>query len=62
MLATGKPKFYEPHYAELQYFVRCLIEDSSPSPSGQDGLKDLEAISLAYKNQLQLESKIERSF
>jgi len=25
-----------------------------PSPSGEDALKDLEAISLAYKNQIPL--------
>ena len=52
MLATGNSKFYRPHFAELQHFVRCLIHDVSPSPSGEDALKDMEAISLAYKNEI----------
>ena len=55
MLTTGMSEFHRPHFDELQYFVNCLIKDSSPSPSGQDGLKDLEAISLAYKNQIRLD-------
>ncbi len=42
--------------AELQYFVDCLIQDLSPSPSGKDGLKDLEAIAMAYKNRIDLSS------
>jgi myo-inositol 2-dehydrogenase/D-chiro-inositol 1-dehydrogenase len=54
MLTTGKSEFHRPHFDELQYFANCLIKDSSPSPSGQDGLKDLEAISQAYKNQIRL--------
>lgn len=55
MLTTGKSEFYRPHFDELQYFANCLIKDSTPSPSGQDGLKDLEAISQAYKNQIRLD-------
>jgi len=55
MLATGSSEFYQSHFAELQYFVNCLIKDIPPLPSGQDGLKDLEAISQAYKNQIQLD-------
>lgn len=54
MLTTGTPKFYQPHFTELQYFTDCLIHDLSPSPSGEDGLKDLEAIAQAYKNQIRL--------
>lgn len=54
MLTTGKSEFYRSHLEELQYFVNCLIKDSSPSPSGQDGLKDLEIIEQAYKNQIHL--------
>ena len=54
MLATGRSKFYQPHFDELQHFLTCVINDVPPSPSGQDGLKDLEAISLAYKNQISL--------
>jgi len=54
MLTTGTSRFSQSHFAELQYFVNCLINDSTPSPSGEDGLKDLKAISMAYKNQIQL--------
>ena len=56
MLATGKSKFYQPHREELKHFIKCLIEDLPPSPSGEDGLRDIEAISLAYKNQIHLHS------
>lgn len=52
LLTTGNSQFYWPHFAELQYFIRCLIHNLSPSPSGEDALKDLEAISLAYKNEI----------
>jgi predicted dehydrogenase len=52
MLATGTSRFFQPHVAELQHFVDCVTHDMKPSPSGEDGLKDLEAIALAYKNQV----------
>lgn len=52
MLTTGKSKFHQAHFDELRYFVDCLQTDSAPSPSGEDGLKDLEAIEKAYKNQI----------
>jgi len=55
MLTTGSSKFFQSHFVELQYFVNCLIRDLPPSPSGRDGLKDLEAISQAYKNQIKLD-------
>lgn len=55
MLTTGTSKFYQPHFTELQYFTDCLNHDLSPSPSGEDGLKDLEAIAQAYKNQIRLD-------
>lgn len=54
MLTTGRQKFYQSHFAELEHFADCLIHDRQPSSSGEDGLKDIEAISLAYKNQIQL--------
>jgi predicted dehydrogenase len=53
-LVTGKSEFFQAHLDELHYFVKCLTNDLSPSPSGQDGLRDVEAISLAYKNQISL--------
>ena len=49
------PTFYIPHIRELQHFIRCLKQDVPPSPSAEDALKDLEAISLAYKNQIRLD-------
>jgi predicted dehydrogenase len=52
MLTTGTSKYFQPHFAELQYFTHCVGHDLTPSPSGEDGLRDIEAISLAYKNQI----------
>ncbi|MFX1362826.1 MAG: Gfo/Idh/MocA family protein [Promethearchaeota archaeon] len=58
MLTTGISKFYWPHYAELQHFVNCIINESPPSPSGEEGLKDLEAITRAYENRIFPDSTI----
>jgi predicted dehydrogenase len=55
VLTTGTSKYFQPHFAELQYFTQCINKDLTPSPTGEDGLRDLEAISLAYKNQISLE-------
>jgi hypothetical protein len=52
MLTKGISSFNQPHFDELQYFVDCLVNDEAPSPTGLDGLRDLEAISKAYKNQI----------
>jgi predicted dehydrogenase len=52
MLATGRSKFFQPHLDEMQYFVKSLINNDLSSLSREDGLKDLEAIELAYKNQI----------
>jgi myo-inositol 2-dehydrogenase / D-chiro-inositol 1-dehydrogenase len=52
MLATGKSKFFQAHRDELRYFIDCIANDIQPASTGKDGLKDLEAISLAYKNQI----------
>ena len=54
MLTLGTSKYYLPHLTELQHFTNCIINDTLPSPTGQDGLRDLEAIFLAYQNQLSL--------
>ena len=54
MLTKGITSFNQPHFDELQYFVDCLIRDEAPSPTGLDGLRDLQAITDAYKNQIQL--------
>jgi len=55
MLTRSYSKFHEGHFIELQHFVNCLIKDQPPSPSGEDGLKDLEVIEQAYKNQMRLD-------
>ena len=54
IISKGYSKFYQPHVDELKYFVDCMANDLDPSPTGLDGLKDLEAISLAYKNEISL--------
>jgi hypothetical protein len=54
MLTKGISSFNQPHFDELQYFVDCLLKNEAPSSSGLDGLRDLEAISKAYKNRIQL--------
>ncbi len=54
MLTKGVSNFFRPHLDELQHFVDCLVNDAAPSSTGQDGLKDLEAISKAYKNRILL--------
>jgi myo-inositol 2-dehydrogenase/D-chiro-inositol 1-dehydrogenase len=58
-LITGKSsKFYLPHLWELEHFVYCVGNDIKPTPSGQDALKDLEAISKAYDDPIQLGSPV----
>jgi predicted dehydrogenase len=54
MLTKGIQTFFEPHLWELQHFVNCCIEDTPPVSTGLDGLRDLEAISKAYKNTITL--------
>ena len=54
-LMTRTPDVNNPFFRELSYFIKCITQDLSPSPSGEDAIKDLEAISLAYKNQIFLE-------
>jgi len=54
-LLTTKSTQYESTYLrELQHFVHCVRHGLQPSPSGNDALKDLETISLAYKNKISL--------
>ena len=50
LLTRGTPKFYLPHLWEISHFVHCVRHDLPPSPSGNDALRDLETIALAYKN------------
>jgi predicted dehydrogenase len=54
-LLMGKSsQFYLPHFLELEQFVLYLKNDIPPSPSAMDGLRDLEVISKAYANSIQL--------
>ena len=52
MLTRGYSDFHKPHFEELQYFASCLTHGISPSPSGEEGLGDLKAISMAYSNEM----------
>ncbi len=52
MLRKGISSFNQPHFDELQHFVDCLVKDEAPNSTGIDGLRDLEAINKAYKNQI----------
>jgi len=54
LLLGRTPGFFIPYREEISHFVRCIEEDSQPSSSGEDALKDLEAIKRAYENQLRL--------
>jgi UDP-N-acetylglucosamine 3-dehydrogenase len=54
-LLMGRPsQYWLPHFWELQHFVNCVANDTPPRPSGRDGLKDLEAIQMAYDNRIQI--------
>ncbi|WGM88486.1 MAG: Gfo/Idh/MocA family oxidoreductase [Candidatus Bathyarchaeum tardum] len=55
LLTTGISDFHRPHYDELNYFVHCLMNGYSPLPSGEDGVKDMEAICKAYQNSINLD-------
>jgi predicted dehydrogenase len=54
MFTKGISSFNQPHFDELQYFVNCLRKDEAPNSTGLDGLRDLEVISKAYKNRIEL--------
>jgi len=55
LLTKKYSKHHLPHLRKLEYFVHCVRHDLPPSPSGNDALKDLETISLAYKNHICLD-------
>jgi len=40
----------DPRFWEIQHFVDCIQNDEQPSPSGEEGLLGLQAISMAYQN------------
>jgi predicted dehydrogenase len=52
-LLLGKtPEFFKPYFKELMNFINCINEDGEPVSSGCDAIKDLEAITQAYKNKV----------
>lgn len=55
LLTTKSCRHNLQYLGELEHFVRCVRNGLKPSPSGDDALKDLETISLAYKNKIVLE-------
>jgi predicted dehydrogenase len=40
---------HDPYYLELVNFLECLRKNEEPRPSGDEGLRDLRIISMAYK-------------
>ncbi len=55
LLTTNSSQYFSTFLGELHHFVHCVRHDLQPSPSGNDALKDLETISLAYKNKILME-------
>jgi predicted dehydrogenase len=37
------------YYKELDYFVKCIIDDEEPKPDANDGLKVLKIVDLVYR-------------
>lgn len=56
LMLRRTPKFFMPHFDELEYFVNCLQSGEKSSESGEEALKDMEVIDQAYKNSVHLES------
>lgn len=52
MLTMNISDYWIMYMREVEDFVRCIRNDSTPSSSGYDGLKDLEVISRAYANNI----------
>ena len=55
LMLRRPPPFFLPHRREILHFVQCITENKRPLTSGEDAIKDLEAISLAYKNEIILQ-------
>lgn len=49
------PKYYLSYLAELTHFINCIKDDELPSPSGEEGLKDLEIIEQAYTSHTRMD-------
>ncbi|MGB9914290.1 MAG: Gfo/Idh/MocA family protein [Candidatus Bathyarchaeales archaeon] len=52
LILNKTPKFFIPYLKEISHFIECIKTDNKESRlSGEDAIKDLEAIANAYKNQ-----------
>ena len=49
-LMTRSSRIRKGYFEEIRHFVHCVEQDLRPITSGEDALKDLEAISEAYKS------------
>jgi len=54
LILRKTPKYFLAHRTEILHFINYIKQDTQPSPSGKDALKDLEIIERAYKNQIRL--------
>jgi predicted dehydrogenase len=54
-IVRRRPELFTHFLRELSYFVQCIQNDSKPSLSGEEALRDLETISKAYGNQIHLD-------
>jgi len=54
LMLRRTPSFYISYLNEIQHFVDSIQKDQQPQPSGEDALRDLEAIEKAYKNAIKL--------
>jgi len=55
LLLGATPKSFLLYLKEVSHFIHCIRENLQPSTSGNDALKDLEAIALAYKSEISLD-------
>lgn len=54
LLLRRTPSFYISYLNELQHFVDSIRRDLNPTPSGEEGLLDLEVIEKSYRNSVKL--------
>ena len=50
LILRQTPSFYQSHLKELQFFINCIRNDSLTTLTGEEALRDLETISIAYEN------------
>jgi UDP-N-acetylglucosamine 3-dehydrogenase len=54
LILKKTPPYFIPFYKELEHFVESIKKDQQPQPSGEDGIKDLQVIEMAYKNSIEM--------